>query len=91
MVAWPSPLAQQILAAVAAVALVILAAATGGYRRISRGLSWPLLAATIAAVLGAGPMVLLCAVTEAVWALIAVVVAAIAVAAIALVVMMLAG
>ena len=83
VVDWPWPVAQQILAVVAAIAL---AAATGGYWRISRELSWPLLAATIAAALGAGPMVLVCAVTAAVWALIAAVVAVM----VALVLMMLA-
>lgn len=76
LVSWPSPAAQQVLAAAAAVALAGLAAATDGYRRVGRELSWPLLAATVAAVLGAAPVVVVVVVTAAVWTLIAVVVAA---------------
>jgi hypothetical protein len=77
VVSWPAPLAQQILAGVAAVALLVIAMATGGFRRVSRRLTWPLRAATVAALMGAGPMVLVCAVTVLVWVLIVVVAIAI--------------
>ncbi len=89
LVSWPAPVAQQVLAAVAAVTLLVIAMVTKGYGRLSPAQSWPLLAITIAAVLGAGPMVLVCAVTAAVCALIVmlaivVVIAVLAVLAMAL-------
>jgi len=85
IVAWPSPLAQQALAAAAAVALLVIAVATGGYQRVSRRLSWPLYAATAAASLAAWPMALVCAAVAAVLTLIAVIVLIVIVAVIAII------
>ncbi|MDA8322462.1 MAG: hypothetical protein M0030_22000 [Actinomycetota bacterium] len=85
VVDWPSPVAQQVLAMAAAVALAALAGATRGYRRIDRNLSWPLRAAMIAAALGAGPMMLLGAVLAAVLALVIAVAAVIVIAECALI------
>lgn len=87
MISWPSPVAQQVLAAVAALALLVIALPTDGYKHVSRRLSWPLLTATIAAVLGAGPMILVCAVTAVVWAVIIVLVIAVIVVIIAILAM----
>lgn len=67
LTSWPSPVAQQVLAIAAAITLAGLAIATGGFRRVSRELSWPLFAAVVAALLGAGPVLLACVVVVA-WA-----------------------
>lgn len=87
VVGWPSPVSQQVLSAIAAVALFVIALATDGYRHVSRRLSWSLLAATFAAVLGAAPMILVCAATAVVWALIILLVVAAIVAIIAILMM----
>jgi hypothetical protein len=87
LVSWPFPVAQQVVAAIAAVTLLVIALSTEGYDHVSPGKSWPLLAATIAAVLGAGPTVLVCAVTAVVWALIIVLVIVVVIAILAVVAM----
>jgi hypothetical protein len=84
VVSWPSPPAQQVLAAVAGVTLVTIAMATEGHKRVSRRLSWPLRAATVAAILGAGPLALVCTVALAVGVLIIVIAIAVLVAVIAM-------
>jgi len=60
---WPLPLAQPALAGVGAVVLVLLGVQSRGWQRVTRQqYSW-LLPCTTAAVLGAGPTVLVCVVS----------------------------
>lgn len=74
LLAWPVPLIQPIFAGVGALVLCAVGVMTGGWRDIGpRQELLLLLAGAIAAVLGAGPMVLVCALTAAVCALIVVV------------------
>jgi hypothetical protein len=66
---WPVPLAQPVLAGVGAFVLTLVGVQSGGWRRVTRRqYSW-LLPCTTAAILGAGPTVLVCMVTVAVIAL----------------------
>jgi hypothetical protein len=60
LLTWPLPLAQPILAGVGALVLGVIGLDTRGWRRVSRRQGWYLLAFTVAAVAGAGPMVLVC-------------------------------
>ncbi len=57
---WPLPLAQPILAGIGAFVLGVIGLDAHGWRRVSRRQGWYLLAFTVAAVIGAGPMVLVC-------------------------------
>jgi hypothetical protein len=63
LMAWPVPLVQPILAGIGALVLCAVGVVTGGWRDIEPRQDWLLLAGAIAAVLGAGPMVLVCALT----------------------------
>lgn len=66
LLAWPAPLAQPILAGVGALILCAIGALTGGWHRMCPRQRRLLLAASMAAVLGAAPMVLVCAIAAAV-------------------------
>ena len=66
LLAWPAPLAQPILAGVGAVVLCAIGALTGGWHHMRPRQHWLLPGASVAAVLGATPMVLVCAITAAV-------------------------
>lgn len=81
---WPWPLTQTIVSAVGAGTLVVIALMTDGYLRVSREMSWPLLIATAVAILGAGPMLLVCAITAVVYAVIIVIGVVIFIAVIAI-------
>jgi hypothetical protein len=72
LLAWPIPLVQPVLAGIGALVLCAVGVVTGGWRVIGPRQDWLLLAGAIAAVLGAGPMVLVCALTAAVCVLVAV-------------------
>jgi hypothetical protein len=72
LLAWPVPLIQPILAGVGALVLCAVGVMTGGWRHIEPRQNWLLLAGAIAAVLGAGPMVLVCALTAVVCVLVVV-------------------
>jgi hypothetical protein len=72
LLAWPLPLLQPILAGVGASVLCAVGVVTGGWRDIGPRQGWLLLAGAIAAVLGAGPMVLVCALTAVVCVLVVV-------------------
>lgn len=61
LLAWPVPLMQPILAGAGALVLCAVGVLTGGWRRLGPGQDWLLAGAAMAAVLGAGPMVLVCA------------------------------
>jgi hypothetical protein len=54
---WPAPLTQPVLAGVGAFVLSLIGVQSRGWRQVTRRQCWYLLAATEAAVLGAGPMV----------------------------------
>ncbi len=73
LLTWPVPLIQPILAGVGALVLCAVGVVTGGWRDIGPRQDWLLLAGAIAAVLGAGPMVLVCALTAVVCVLVVVV------------------
>jgi hypothetical protein len=73
LLTWPVPLIQPILAGVGALVLCAVGVVTGGWRRIGPRQGWLLLAGVMAAVLGAGPMVLVCALTVVVCVLVVVV------------------
>jgi hypothetical protein len=73
LLAWPVPLVQPILAGVGALVLCAVGVMTGGWRDIGPRQDWLLLAGAIAAVMGAGPMVLVCALTAVVCVLVVVV------------------
>ncbi len=60
---WPLPMTQPILAGAAAFVLLGLALQTNGWQRVTASQGRLLLGFTVAAVLGAGPMVLFCALT----------------------------
>ena len=66
MLTWPLPMTQPILAGVSAFVLLGFAVQTNGWRRVTAQQSRLLLGFTVAAILGAGPMVLFCAVTIAI-------------------------
>lgn len=69
MLTWPFPMTQPILAGVAAFVLLGLALVTNGWRRVTVPQGRLLLGFTVAAVLGAGPMVVFCALTVAIFVL----------------------
>ena len=69
LLTWPLPLTQPALAGVSALALSVIGMQTEGWRQVTPRQRWHLTGFTIAAVLGAGPMILLCAVTFAVFTL----------------------
>jgi hypothetical protein len=69
VLSWPLPLAQPIVAGVAAFVLCVIGVQARGWRRVTPQQGWYLLVFTLAAVMGAGPMVLLCALAVAVFAL----------------------
>lgn len=69
VLSWPASFAQPVVAAAGALVLYVLGAQTHGWELVTRTQSRPLLAATIAALAGAGPMILVCAVTAAFFAL----------------------
>jgi hypothetical protein len=66
MLTWPLPMTQPILAGVSAFVLLGFAVLTNGWRRVTAQQSRLLLGFTVAAILGAGPTVLFCAVTIAI-------------------------
>src|SRR5690349_16212339 len=66
MLTWPLPTTQPILAGVSAVVLLGLSAETNGWQRVTAPQGRLVLGFTIAAVLGAGPEVLFCALTVAI-------------------------
>lgn len=70
MLTWPLPMTQPILAGVAAFVLLGLALQTNGWRQVTTRQSWLLLGFAVAAILGAGPMVLFCAVTVVIFVMI---------------------
>jgi hypothetical protein len=72
LLAWPVPLLQPILAGVGALVLCAVGLVTGAWRRSGPRQYWLLLGGAIAAVLGAVPMVLVCALTAVVGVLIVV-------------------
>ena len=57
---WPLPLAQPILAGIAAVCTGLAGVQTRGWQHLSHRHIWLLLTGIVAAVFGAGPMVLVC-------------------------------
>ncbi len=59
--AWPVPLLQPVLAGAGTVLLCAVGVITGGWRRLGPRQAWLLAGAAVAAALGAGPMVLVCA------------------------------
>jgi hypothetical protein len=63
LLAWPAPLVQPVLAGIGALVLCAVGVVTRGWRDIGLGQTWLLVTGTIAAVLGAGPMVLVCVLT----------------------------
>ena len=73
LLAWPAPLIQPILAGVGALVLSAVGMVTWGWRDIRPRQDWLLLAGVIAAVLGAGPMVLMFVLTAVVCVLAAIV------------------
>lgn len=66
MLTWPLPMTQAILAGVAAFVLLGFAVQTNGWRRVTAQQSRLVLGFTVAAILGAGPMLLFCAATVAI-------------------------
>jgi hypothetical protein len=66
LLGWPAPLVQPILAGSGALVLCALGALTGAWRSIGPRENRALLAGTVLAVLGAGPMVVVCALAAAV-------------------------
>jgi len=63
MLTWPLPMTQPILAGVAAFVLLGLSVQTNGWRQVTASQSRLVRGFTIAAILGAAPMVLFCALT----------------------------
>ena len=63
LMAWPVPLIQPILAGAGALVLCAVGMLTGGWRHLTPRQNGLLVAGAIAAVLGAGPMVLVCGLT----------------------------
>ena len=70
LLTWPLPLTQPILAGVSAVVLGVIGMQTGGWRQVTPRQGWYLSGFTVAAVLGAGPMILVCALAFAVFTLV---------------------
>ena len=70
MLTWPLPMTQPILAGVAAFVLLGIAVQTNGWRQVTARQSRLLLGFAIAAVLGAGPMVLFCVLTVVIFSLV---------------------
>ena len=70
MLTWPLPMTQPILAGVAAFVLLGLALQTSGWRRVTPRQGRLLMGFTIAALLGAGPMVVFIAMTVLIFSLI---------------------
>jgi hypothetical protein len=70
MLTWPLPMTQPILAGVAAFVLLGIAVQTNGWRQVTNRQGRILLIFTIAAVLGAGPMVFFCALTVVIFTLV---------------------
>jgi hypothetical protein len=66
---WPVPLAQPVLAGAGAFALSLVAVRSLGWRHVTRRQYSCLLPCIAAAILGAGPMILVCVMTVAVVAL----------------------
>jgi hypothetical protein len=71
VLAWPAPVIQQILAGVGAFVLGVIGALTGGWREIGPRQACLLAAGAMAAVLGAGPMIMVCVLTVVACVLIA--------------------
>jgi hypothetical protein len=67
---WPLPMTQPLLAGVAAFVLLGLAVQTNGWRQVTARQSRLVLGFAIAAILGAGPMVLFCVLTVVVFLLV---------------------
>jgi hypothetical protein len=70
MLTWPLPMTQPIFAGVAAFVLLGLAVQTNGWRQVTAQQSRLLLGFAIAAILGAGPMVLFCLATVVIFLLV---------------------
>jgi hypothetical protein len=69
LLAWPAPLVQPILAGIGALVLCAVGVVTRGWLDIGLGKTWLVVAGTITAVLGAGPMVVVCVLTAIVFVL----------------------
>ncbi len=69
LLAWPAPLVQPILAGIGALVLCAIGMITRGWRDIGLGQTLLVAAGTMAGVLGAGPMVLVCVLTVIAFAL----------------------
>ena len=70
LLTWPLPMTQPILAGVAAFVLLGIAAQTNGWRHVTAQQGRLLLGFAIAAILGAGPMVLFCLLTVVIFLLV---------------------
>jgi hypothetical protein len=70
MLTWPLPMTQQVLAGVATFVLLGIAVQTNGWRQVTARQSRLLLGFAIAAILGAGPMVLFCLATVVIFLLV---------------------
>ena len=70
MLTWPLPMTQPILAGVATFVLLGIAVQTNGWRQVTARQNRLVLGFAIAAILGAGPMVLFCALTVVVFLLV---------------------
>ena len=70
MLTWPLPMAQPILAGVAAFVLLGLALQTNGWRQVTARQSRLSLGFAVAGILGASPMVLFCALTVVIFVVI---------------------
>jgi hypothetical protein len=73
LLAWPVPQIQPILAGIGALVLFAVGVTTGGWRDIGPTQDWLLLAGAIAALLGAGPMLLVCALTAVAFVVLAII------------------
>jgi hypothetical protein len=63
LLGWPAPLTQPIFAGVGALVLCAVGVVTRGWRDVGPGRAWLAVAGSIATILGAGPMVLVCVLT----------------------------
>jgi hypothetical protein len=70
MLTWPLPMAQPILAGVAAFVLLGLALQTSGWRQVTARQNRLSLGFAVAGILGASPMVLFCALTVVIFVVI---------------------
>ena len=70
LLTWPLPMTQPILAGIAAFVLLGIAVQTNGWRQVTARQSRLVLGFAIAAILGAGPMVLFCVLTVVVFLLV---------------------